>query len=226
MALSQHDLLRLMESLRTAAGIELIRTSLGAGATGPPASAPGPVSMPGPARRCAADTGEGAAWQAGDRGLAILRVCVGSFFPACWDAGAASARLCGPIMGAYVHGVSARGVDGLVRALGSDSGISRSGVFWICGGFGAGLSVFRARLLDRTWFPWLCPGAAYCRARVNDQTVSQAVVTAADITGDGDGEVLDPWPATAGPRCSGASSRARCACAAWAGSAWSSPSTT
>lgn len=78
------------------------------------------------------------------------------------------------IVEAYVHGVSTRSVDDLVRAMGADSGISKSEVSRLCAGPDTELTVFRSRPLDHTRFPCIYLDATYCKARVNHQTVSQA----------------------------------------------------
>ncbi|MET9910376.1 IS256 family transposase [Streptomyces sp. NPDC006476] len=60
----------------------------------------------------------------------------------------------------------------------------------ICGDLDVELSVFRTRPLDHTCFPYVYLDATYCKARVNHQIVSQAVVIATGITEDGGREVL------------------------------------
>jgi putative transposase len=50
-------------------------------------------------------------------------------------------------MEAYLHGVSTRKVDHLVRALGADSGISKSEVSRICADLDAEVGAFRDRSL-------------------------------------------------------------------------------
>jgi len=89
-----------------------------------------------------------------------------------------------------VHGVSTRSVDGLVKALGADSGISKSEVSRICAHLDTRLTAFRGRPLDHTRFPCTYLDATYCKARVAHQIVSRAVVIATGITEDGGREVL------------------------------------
>ncbi|WP_338674530.1 IS256 family transposase [Streptomyces sp. SCSIO 30461] len=198
MALSQHDLLRLMESLRTADGIELIRVLaqrilqelIEAEATAHIGAEPGEH----------ADTRT--TWrnghrdkvlttQAGDLDLAIPKVRTGTFFPSLLERRRRiDQALYAVIVEAYVHGVSTRSVDDLVRALGADSGISKSEVSRLCAGLDAELTAFRTRPLDHTRFPYIYLDATYCKARVNHQIVSQAVVIATGITEDGGREVL------------------------------------
>ncbi|AKA01198.1 transposase [Streptomyces noursei ZPM] len=198
MALSQHDLLRLMESLRTADGIELIRVLaqrilqelIEAEATAHIGAEPGEhtetrTTMRNGHREKVLTT------QAGDLDLAIPKVRTGSFFPSLLERRRRiDQALYAVVMEAYVQGVSTRSVDDLVKALGGDTGISKSEVSRICGDLDTELSVFRTRLLDHTRFPYIYLDATYCKARVNHQIVSQAVVIATGITEDGGREVL------------------------------------
>lgn len=198
MALSQHDLLRLMESLRTADGIELIRVLaqrilqelIEAEATAHIGAEPGEhtetrTTMRNGHREKVLTT------QAGDLDLAIPKVRTGSFFPSLLERRRRiDQALYAVIMEAYVQGVSTRSVDDLVKALGGDTGISKSEVSRICGDLDIELSVFRTRPLDHTRFPYIYLDATYCKARVNHQIVSQAVVVATGITEDGGREVL------------------------------------
>ncbi|MGW1008411.1 IS256 family transposase [Streptomyces sp. NPDC002520] len=198
MALSQHDLLRLMESLRTADGIELVRSLaqrilqelIEAEATAHIGAAPGEHSetrttMRNGHREKVLTT------QAGDLDLAIPKVRTGSFFPSLLERRRRiDQALYSVIMEAYVHGVSTRSVDDLVKALGGDTGISKSEVSRICGALDTELNVFRTRPLDHIRFPYIYLDATYCKARVSHQIVSQAVVIATGITEDGGREVL------------------------------------
>src|SRR4051794_9160435 len=93
-------------------------------------------------------------------------------------------------MEAYLHGVSTRKVDDLVRALGSDTGISKSEVRRICADLDEEVSAFRDRSLVDTAFPYVFLDATYCKARVNRRVVSQAVVIATGVAADGHREVL------------------------------------
>ena len=198
MALSQRDLLRLMESLRTADGIELVRTLaqrilqelIEAEATAHIGAAPGEHSETRTTMRNG-HRGKVLTTQAGDLDLAIPKVRTGSFFPSLLERRRRiDQALYTVIMEAYVHGVSTRSVDDLVKALGSDTGISKSEVSRICGALDTELNVFRTRPLDHTRFPYIYLDATYCKARVSHQIVSQAVVIATGITEDGGREVL------------------------------------
>src|SRR5690606_4642633 len=127
MALSQHDLLRLLESLRSADGLELVREVA--------------ERLLQELIEAEATTKIGAEWgehtdtrttwrnghrektvttQAGDRELAIPKLRTGSFFPSLLERRRRiDQALYAVIMEAYVHGVSTRSVDDLVKALGS-----------------------------------------------------------------------------------------------------------
>ncbi|MEJ8632046.1 IS256 family transposase [Streptomyces sp. MS2.AVA.5] len=198
MALSQSDLIRLLESLRSSDGIELVRSvaermlqelveaeassHIGAGWNEHTAS------------RTALRNGhrdKTLTTPAGDLELEIPKLRTGSFFPSLLERRRRiDQALYAVIMEAYVHGVSTRAVDDLVKALGGDSGISKSEVSRICGELDEPLTAFRTRPLDHTRFPYLYLDATYCKARVNHQIVSQAVVIATGITEDGGREVL------------------------------------
>jgi putative transposase len=93
-------------------------------------------------------------------------------------------------MEAYLHGVSTRKVDDLVKALGADSGISKSEVSRICADLDEEVGAFRDRTLAESPFPYVFLDATYCKARVNRRVVSQAVVIATGVTADGRREVL------------------------------------
>ena len=94
------------------------------------------------------------------------------------------------VMEAYLHGVSTRKVDDLVKALGADTGISKSEVCRICADLDAEVGAFRDRQLAGAAFPYVFLDATYCKARVNRRVVSQAVVVATGVRADGWREVL------------------------------------
>jgi transposase-like protein len=56
-------------------------------------------------------------------------------------------------MTAYITGTSTRKVDDLVKALGCDSGISKSTVSRICADIDEAVGAFRTRRLDDTTYP-------------------------------------------------------------------------
>lgn len=198
MALSQSDLLRLLESLRSADGLELVRSLaerivqqlIEAEATAVIGAGWNEHSE----TRTALRNGhrdKTLTTQAGDLDLAIPKLRAGSFFPSLLERRRRiDQALYAVIMEAYVHGVSTRSVDDLVKALGGDSGISKSEVSRICADLDAQLTAFRTRPLDHVRFPYMYLDATYCKARVAHQIVSRAVVIATGITQDGGREVL------------------------------------
>jgi transposase-like protein len=86
--------------------------------------------------------------------------------------------------------VSTRKVDDLVKALGADTGISKSEVSRICKDLDEEVGAFRDRSLADTTYPYVFLDATYCKARVNHRVVSQAIVVAIGVTADGRREVL------------------------------------
>jgi putative transposase len=128
---------------------------------------------------------------AGDLDLKIPKLRAGSFFPALLERRRrVDQALFAVVMEAYVHGVSTRKVDDLVKALGADSGISKSEVSRICSGLDAEVAQFRDRNLAALDYPYVFLDATYCKARVNHRIVSQAVVVAVGVAADGRREVL------------------------------------
>ena len=86
--------------------------------------------------------------------------------------------------------MSTRKVDDLVKALGADTGISKSEVSRICKDLDEEVGAFRDRSLADTTYPYVFLDATYCKARVNHRVVSQAIVVAIGVTADGRREVL------------------------------------
>jgi putative transposase len=128
---------------------------------------------------------------AGDLELRIPKLRAGSFFPSLLERRRrVDQALFAVVMEAYLHGVSTRKVDDLVRALGADSGISKSEVSRICADLDTEVSAFRDRSLAEQRFPYVFLDATYCKARVNRRVVSQAVVVATGVAVDGRREVL------------------------------------
>jgi transposase-like protein len=188
---------------------------------------------------------------AGDLELRIPKLRAGSFFPSLLERRRrVDQALFAVVMEAYLHGVSTRKVDDLVRALGADSGISKSQVSRICADLDGEVSALRDRSLAGQVFPYVFVDATYCKARVNRRVVAQAVVVATGVCGDGRREVLgfgvgdsedgafwtaflrspNPMPlmsttsSTSSPGCWAASSPSSSACSATAPrSCWPSP---
>jgi transposase-like protein len=128
---------------------------------------------------------------AGDLELRIPKLRAGSFFPSLLERRRrVDQSLFAVIMEAYLHGTSTRKVDDLVKALGADTGISKSEVSRICAELDVEMAAFRDRSLAEQPFRYVFLDATYCKARVNHRVVSQAVVVATGVAADGRREVL------------------------------------
>jgi len=121
--------------------------------------------------------------------LAIPKVRSGTYFPSFLQPRRrAEQALVAVVQEAYVHGVSTRKVDDLVKALGLD-GLSKSEVSRICGELDPVIEAFRTRpLVGEHPYVWL--DATYHKVRIDGRVVSQATVVAIGITSDGERQVL------------------------------------
>jgi transposase-like protein len=91
---------------------------------------------------------------------------------------------------AYVHGVSTRKVDELVKALGM-GGISKSRVSRLCEDLDEEVERFRTRPLEGAYYPYVWVDATYVKARQDGRVASVAVVIAVGVKGEtGEREVL------------------------------------
>jgi transposase-like protein len=121
--------------------------------------------------------------------LRVPRARDGGYFPALLEPRTRAERaLVAVVQEAYVAGVSTRRVDDLVKALGIE-GISKSQVSRVCGELDAEVERFRTRPLTAP-YPYLWLDATFVKAREDGRVVSQAVVAAVGVTGDGAREVL------------------------------------
>ncbi len=94
--------------------------------------------------------------------LAIPKLREGSFFPSLLHPRRrVDKALYSVICTAWIEGVSTRKVDELVKALGNETGISKSSVSRICGDIDEVMNTFMTRSLDHTWFPYLYLDATY-----------------------------------------------------------------
>jgi len=101
---------------------------------------------------------------AGDLDLKIPKLRAGTFFPALLERRRrVDQALFAVVMEAYLHGVSTRKVDDLVKALGADTGISKSEVSRICAGLDEQVATFRDRDLSPVEFPYVFLDATYCK---------------------------------------------------------------
>jgi len=92
------------------------------------------------------------------------------------------------IQEAYVHGVSTRSVDDLVKAMGG-SGVSKSQVSRLCEEIDGKVKAFLDRPIEGDW-PYLWIDAAYVKARDAGHIVSAAVIVAVGVNSDGRREAL------------------------------------
>src|SRR4026209_2266579 len=125
----------------------------------------------------------------GTIGLAIPKVRPGTYFPSLLQPRRrAEHALLAVVQEAYVHGVSTRKVDDLVKALGLD-GISKSEVSRLCQALDEEVERFRGRPLEGS-YPYVWLDATFVKARDDGRVVGTAVVIAIGVNGDGRREVL------------------------------------
>ena len=141
-------------------------------------------------------------WQtrAGTVELRIPKLRKGSYFPGFLEPRRMAERaLTAVIQEAYVHGISTRSVDDLVKALGMD-GISKSQVSRLCEELDEKVHAFLDRPIEGDW-PYLWIDATYVKVRQNGRIVSAAVIIAVGVNSDGRREVLgmDIGPSEAEP---------------------------
>jgi transposase-like protein len=128
---------------------------------------------------------------AGDVEVGIPKLRTGSFFPELLEPRRRIDKaLWAVIMTAYITGTSTRKVDDLVKALGCDSGVSKSTVSRICIQIDADVTVLRTRRLDHQRFVYVWLDATHMHVRENRHVVSKAVVIATGLRADGHREVL------------------------------------
>ena len=127
--------------------------------------------------------------RAGTVDLRIPKLRKGSYFPSFLEPRRlAEKAIAAVVQEAYVHGVSTRSVDDLVRALGMD-GISRSQVSRLCEEIDEKVKPFLGRPIEGDW-PYVWLDATYLRVRRGGRIVSVAVAIAIGVNGDGRREVL------------------------------------
>jgi putative transposase len=127
--------------------------------------------------------------RAGSVELRIPKLRKGSYFPAFLEPRRlAEKALAAVVQEAYVHGVSTRSVDDLVKAMGM-SGISKSQVSRLCEEIDEKVKAFLGRPLEGDW-PYLWIDATYLKVRQSGRIVSVAVIIAVGVNSDGRREVL------------------------------------
>jgi transposase-like protein len=132
--------------------------------------------------------------------LRIPKLRQGSYFPAFLEPRRlAEKALTAVVQEAYVHGVSTRSVDDLVKAMGM-TGISKSQVSRLCEEIDEKVKAFLCRPIEGDW-PYLWIDATYLKVRQSGRIVSVAVIIAVGVNGDGRREVLgmDVGPSEAEP---------------------------
>jgi len=130
-------------------------------------------------------------WQtrAGTVELRIPKLRKGSYFPAFLEPRRmAEKALTAVIQEAYVHGISTRSVDDLVRAMGMD-GVSKSQVSRLCAEIDERVRDFLTRPIEGDW-PYLWLDATYVKVREAGRIVPVAVTIAVGVNADGRREVL------------------------------------
>lgn len=131
------------------------------------------------------------AWEtrAGRIELAIPKLRKGSYFPSFLEPRrTAEKALTAVIQEAYIHGISTRAVDDLVKAMGG-SGVSKSQVSRLCEEIDERVNAFLSRPLEGTW-PYLWIDATYVKTREGGRIVSVATIVAVGVNTDGRREVL------------------------------------
>jgi len=121
--------------------------------------------------------------------LSIPKLRKGSYLPTFLEPRrTAEKALTAVIQEAYVHGISTRAVDDLVKAMGG-SGISKSQVSRLCEEIDERVNAFLSRPIEGAW-PYLWIDATYLKVREAGRIVSVAVIVAVGVNTDGRREVL------------------------------------
>src|SRR5260221_899924 len=127
--------------------------------------------------------------RAGSVELRIPKLRKGIYFPSFLEPRrTAEKALTAVIQEAYVHGVSTRSVDDLVKAMGA-SGVSKSQVSRLVEEIDGGVNAFLARPIEGEW-PHLWIDATYVKAREAGRIVSTATIIAVGVNTDRRPEVL------------------------------------
>jgi len=127
--------------------------------------------------------------RAGTVELRIPKLRKGSYFTGFLEPRRlAEKALAAVVQEAYVHGVSTRSVDDLVKAMGM-TGISKSQVSRLCVEIDEKVKAFLSRPIEGDW-PYLWIDATYVKVRQSGRIVSVAVIVAVGVNSDGRREVL------------------------------------
>ena len=121
--------------------------------------------------------------------LKIPKVREGTFFPSFLEPRRMTEKaIVSVVQEAYVHGVSTRKVDDLVRALGLD-GIDKSEVSRIAKELDDQVNLFLSRPLEGP-YPYVWLDATYLKVRHDHRVVSKALVIALGVKMTGEREIL------------------------------------
>ena len=121
--------------------------------------------------------------------MAIPKLRKGSYLPSFLEPRrTAEKALTAVIQEAYVHGISTRAVDDVVKAMGG-SGVSKSQVSRLCEEIDERVNAFLSRPIEGAW-PYLWIDATYLKVRQAGRIVSLAVIIAVGVNTDGRREVL------------------------------------
>lgn len=122
--------------------------------------------------------------------LEIPKLRKGTYFPSLLEHRKRSEQaLLSVVQEAYVHGVSTRKVDELVKAMGID-GISKSEVSRVCQELDSGVKAFRERRLETAKYPYVWLDATFPKVREGGHVVGMALVIAIGVKESGEREVL------------------------------------
>lgn len=121
--------------------------------------------------------------------LQIPKLRKGTYFPSFLEPRRRGERaLLAVVQEAYVHGVSTRKVDELIKSLGME-GISKSEVSRICQDLDETVQVFRERRLEET-YPYVWLDATFPKVREGGRVLGMALVIAIGVKETGEREVL------------------------------------
>src|ERR1700691_1097445 len=127
--------------------------------------------------------------RAGTVELRLPKLRKSSYFPGFLEPRRmAEKALTAVIQEAYVHGISTRSVDDLVKAMGM-SGVSKSQVSRLCEEIDERVNAFLDRPIEGDW-PYLWIDATYVKVRQNGRIVSVATIIAVGVNNDGRREIL------------------------------------
>ena len=127
--------------------------------------------------------------RAGRISLEIPKLRKGSYFPSFLEPRrTAEKALVAVIQEAYVHGISTRSVDDLVKAMGA-GGMSKSQVSRLCMEIDERVDAFLARPLEGAW-PYLWLDATYLKVRQGGRIVSVAAIIAVAVNTEGKREIV------------------------------------